>query len=102
MTELDLEMVTSDEEKRQIEERKTSNTWRGLRLASKSRLSSFDRLEQGKGLERLFQPIEAAGEDNAPTAPEDRDSVPQEQQHQSVEDQRAGQQSQVTVSDAAE
>lgn len=104
MTELDLEMVTSEEEKRQLEERKTSNTWRGLRLASKSRLSSFDRLEQGKGLERLFQPVsssEAAGEDNAPTAPEGRDSVPQEQ-HQSVEEQRPDQQSQVTVGNAAE
>ncbi|KAF2016265.1 hypothetical protein BU24DRAFT_346476 [Aaosphaeria arxii CBS 175.79] len=98
MTELDLDMVTSDEEKRQLEESKTSNSWRGLRLASKSRLSSFDRLEHGKGLERLFQPvtsIEAAGETDG------RDSVPQEQ-HQSVEEQRAGEQSQVTTESVAE
>lgn len=106
MTELDLDMVTSDEERRQLEERKTSNTWRGLRLASKYRLSSFDRLEHGKGLERLFQPVtstEAAGEerDSAPNGPEGRDSVPQEQ-HQSVEEQRAGEQSQVTTEVMAE
>ncbi|KAF2267932.1 nuclear matrix protein [Lojkania enalia] len=102
--ELDLEMVTSEEERRQLEGGKTSNTWRGLRLASKDRLSSFDRVEYGKGLERLFQPvssIEAASEDNAATASEGRDSVPQEQ-HQSVEEQRADQQSQVTADTTAE
>lgn len=83
MSELDLDIADAEEEKRQLEEKKTSNTWRGLRLASKDRLSSFDRLEHGKGLERLFQPvtssIEATGDDNAPTAPEDRDCVPQEE-----------------------
>jgi THO complex subunit 1 len=97
-------MVTSEEEKRQLEERKTSNTWRGLRLASKSRLSSFDRLEQGKELERLFQPvtsIEAAGEDSAPSGPDRQGFAPAEQ-HQSVEEQRPDQQSQVTTGDAAE
>ncbi|KAF2473142.1 nuclear matrix protein [Lindgomyces ingoldianus] len=102
--EIDQEMVTSEEEKRQKEEHKTSNTWRALRIASRSRLSLFDRLEDGKPLERLFQPvtsIEAAGEDNAPTGPEGRDSVPQEQ-HQSVEEQRADQRSQVTADAAAE
>ena len=103
-TELDLDMVTSEEDKRQQEERKISNTWRGLRLASKTRLSSFDRLEQGKELERLFQPvtsIEAAGEDNAPSGSDDRVSLPQEQ-HQSVEERRPDQQSQVTAGVAAE
>lgn len=104
MTELDLEMVTSDEDKRQLEDRKTSNTWRGLRLASKYRLSSFDRLEHGKGLERLFQPVtsnEAAGEENVPNGPEGRDTIPQEQL-QSVEEQRAGDGSQVTTGAMAE
>jgi THO complex subunit 1 len=93
MADLDLEMASTEEEKRQLEEKKSSNTWRGLRLASKNRLSSFDK--PGKGLEPL-QPgtsIEAAGEDNAPTAPEVRDSVPP----QSVEEQRADQRSQVTA-----
>ncbi|KAF2280161.1 uncharacterized protein EI97DRAFT_455084 [Westerdykella ornata] len=104
MGELDLEMVSSEEEKRQLEERKTSNTWRGLRMASKHRLSSLDRLEQGKGLEKLLQPVtsmEVAGEDTGPTAPEGRDSVPQER-HQSVEEQRPDQRSQVTANDAAD
>jgi THO complex subunit 1 len=103
LIELDQGLSRLDENTRQEEEKKTSNMWRGLRLASKNRLSSFDRLEHGKGLERLFQPvtsIEAAGEDNGPTAPlvlpESRDSVPQEQD-QSAEEQRPDQRSQVTT-----
>ena len=94
----------SEEEKRQLEEEKTSSTWRGLRLASKDQLSSFDSLEQGKDVKRLFQPdnsIEATGDDNAPTAPEDRDPIPQVEHH-SVEEQRPDQRSQVTVDMAAE
>lgn len=104
MSELDLDMAASEEEKRQMEERKTSNTWRGLRLASKQRLSTLDRPDQGKGLERLFQPVtstETAGEEqSSTTGPEERDPVPQEQ-HQSVEEQRADQQSQVTATNLA-
>ncbi|KAF2871897.1 nuclear matrix protein [Massariosphaeria phaeospora] len=97
--ELDLEMADSEEEKQQLEEKKTSNTWRGLRLASNKHLNHFNRLESGKGLERLFQPIEAAGEDNAPTTPEDRGVAPQGE-HQSVGEQRPGQRSQVTADSA--
>ncbi|KAF2178872.1 nuclear matrix protein [Zopfia rhizophila CBS 207.26] len=114
--ELDLDMVTSEQEKREMGENKASNTWRALRIASKDKLSLFERLDgqdaqrqftaqlDSKVLERLFQPepaIEATGEDNAPTAPEGRDAVPQEQ-HQSAEEQRAGQRSQVTADTAAE
>ena len=106
MTELDLDMAGSEEERRQLEEKRTSYIWRGLRLASKQQLGSFDRLEHGKGLGlgvEALQPVssnEAAGEDNAQTGPEDRDMVPQEED-QSVEDQRADQQSQVAADSAA-
>ncbi|KAF2204814.1 hypothetical protein GQ43DRAFT_363832 [Delitschia confertaspora ATCC 74209] len=103
--ELDLEMVTSEQEKRDMEEEKANKTWRALRIASKDKLSSFDRLADGKNLERLFQPattVEATGgEDSAPSGPEDRDAVPPEQ-HQSAEEQRADQRSQVTTGTAAE
>ena len=96
----------SAENQRQEEEKKTSNMWRGLRLASKNRLSSFDKLEHGNGLERLFHPdpttsTEAAVEDGPPTAPENRDALPQEQ-NESTEEQRPEQQSQVTTDAAAE
>ncbi|KAF2748215.1 hypothetical protein M011DRAFT_401168 [Sporormia fimetaria CBS 119925] len=97
---MDLDFAQSEEEKRELEEGKTSHTWRGLRLASKDRLSALDRLEQGNGLEKLLQSSVEAGEEAASAGPEGRDSVPQER-HQSVEEQRADQQSQVTAGNAA-
>ncbi|KAF1837005.1 nuclear matrix protein [Decorospora gaudefroyi] len=102
MTVLDLDMADTEEERRQLGEKKARNVWRGFRLASKKQLGSFDRIEHGKGLEAL-QPvtssIEATGVD-APTASDDQGLVPQDQ-HQSVEEQRADQQSQVTAESAA-
>lgn len=96
-------MADTEEEKRKLLENKSSRTWRGLRLASQDQLKSFDSIEHGKGLEKL-PPVtlssEATGDENAPTAPEDRDSVPQEQ-HPSVEEQRADQQDQI-MSDSAQ
>jgi THO complex subunit 1 len=75
MTDLDLEMAETEEERRQVGDRKYSYVWKGLRLASKKQLSSFDRIEHGKGLEAL-QPvtssIEAVGDDTTPTVPDDK------------------------------
>jgi THO complex subunit 1 len=103
MTELDLDMADADDEKRQLEEKKSSHVWRGLRLASKTQLSSFDRIEHGRGLEAL-QPAssasEATGLDVAPTGSDEQGAIPQNE-HQSVEEQRAGHHSQVTGDSAA-
>ncbi|KAG9192962.1 hypothetical protein G6011_11696 [Alternaria panax] len=103
MTDLDLEMTDAEEEKRQAGEKKFSYIWRGLRLASKTQLSSFDRIEHGKGLEAL-QPatssIEATGVDATPTTSDDQGPIPQDE-HQSVEEQRPDQRSQVTAEPAA-
>ncbi|KAL1799709.1 hypothetical protein ACET3X_000051 [Alternaria dauci] len=103
MTDLDLEMADTEEEKRQAGEKKSSYVWRGLRLASKTQLSSFDRIEHGKGLEAL-QPaassIEATGVDAAPTTSDEQAVIPQDE-HQSVEEQRPDQRSQVTAEPAA-
>ncbi|KAI4656147.1 hypothetical protein J4E93_000866 [Alternaria ventricosa] len=103
MTDLDLEMTDAEDEKRQAGEKKSSYIWRGLRVASKTQLSSFDRIEHGKGLEAL-QPatssIEATGVDAAPTASDDQGALPQDE-HQSVEEQRPEQRSQVTAEPAA-
>jgi THO complex subunit 1 len=101
MTELDLDMADTEEEKRELTGKKSSYVWKGLRLASKKQLSSFDRIEHGKGLEAL-QPatssIEATGDG---AAPDDQGTDPQDE-HQSVEEQRPDQeQSQVTVESAA-
>lgn len=92
-------MADTDAEKRELEEKKSSYIWRGLRAASQKQLSSFDKIEHGKGLEAL-QPVlpqaEIAGDNTAPTAAEDRDTAPQAEQH-SVEEQRAEQRNQVTA-----
>jgi THO complex subunit 1 len=93
MAELDLEMTEAAEERRALEERQSSYVWRGLRAASKKQMSSFDRMEHGKGLEAL-QPAktsaEIAGDDTASSVPGDQGGAPQTEER-SVEEQRAGQ-----------
>lgn len=100
MIELDLEMANSDAEKRDLEDKKSSYIWRGLRAASQNQLSSFDKIEHGKGLESSLQPIssqaEIAGDNTAPTVPEDRDAAPPEEPH-SFEELRAEQRGQMTA-----
>jgi THO complex subunit 1 len=106
MTDLDLEMADTEEEKRQLGEKKSNHVWRGLRLASKKQLGSFDRIEHGKGLEAL-QPvassIEATGVDAAPSASDDQGIVPQDEHQSVVEEQRPDQHatSQMTTDPAA-
>jgi THO complex subunit 1 len=102
-TDLDMEMADTEEEKRQLTGKKSSYIWKGLRLASKKQLSSFDKIEHGKGLEAL-QPanssIEATGDDTAPPIPDDKGPAPQEEHH-SAEEQRPDHFSQVTADAAA-
>jgi|SRR5690242_231465 len=82
LLDLDSEMANNDAEKRELADKKSSYIWRGLRAASRTQLSSFDKLEHGKGLEAL-QPAppqsEIAGDNTAPTLTEDRDAAPPEQ-----------------------
>ncbi|KAH7400683.1 nuclear matrix protein [Phaeosphaeria sp. MPI-PUGE-AT-0046c] len=94
MTDLDLEMADTDEEKRQLTGKKSSYVWKGLRLASKNQLSSFDRIEHGKGLEAL-QPATTSLEATGDTPIPDR-----QEEHQSAEEQRPDQR-QVTLDAAA-
>lgn len=92
----------TEEEKREVGAKKSSYVWKGLRLASKKQLSSFDRVEHHKGLEAL-QPaiVSTEGTGDISTVPgEDRGVDPQEKVH-SVEEQRAGQRSQVTTDQVA-
>ncbi|KAL8835546.1 MAG: hypothetical protein Q9170_003279 [Blastenia crenularia] len=53
--EFDMDMAQTDEEKEGAAEARASKMWRALRIASKSRLNLFDKLEDGKGLEPLFE-----------------------------------------------
>lgn len=60
--EMDIDMAMTDEDKEAAIRAKSSKTWRILRLAAKSKLSAFDKIDDGKNLEVLFE---------SPAAPED-------------------------------
>ncbi|KAE9983237.1 hypothetical protein EG328_010178 [Venturia inaequalis] len=53
MADLDMDFAVTDEEKQHLQESKTSKTWRALRLASKTRLSMFDQVDDGRNLQCL-------------------------------------------------
>ena len=53
--EFDMDMAKTEEEKENLAVAKASKMWRALRIASKSRLNMFDKLEEGKGLEPLLE-----------------------------------------------
>jgi THO complex subunit 1 len=71
---LDLEMANTDEEKQSLEDAKMSKTWRALRLMSKTKLSLFDKVDDGRNLECFIQP-KAEAMDNVETIAKDRDVV---------------------------
>ena len=52
----EIERSTSVEEKQLAEGAKASKLWRTLRIASKSKLMLFDKIEDGKNLDALFRP----------------------------------------------
>lgn len=72
----------TEEDARGLEEKMTSSTWRGLRLASQDQLSLFDRFNHANGLKSLFQPGQTRIEDKGSDS----------QAEQSVEEPRADQQ----------
>ncbi|KAL5120610.1 hypothetical protein ACEQ8H_001358 [Pleosporales sp. CAS-2024a] len=98
LADLDMDFAESEEEKRVLTSKKSSYVWKGLRLASKKQLSSFDRMEHGKGLEALQPAAEAAGDGPGVTIPDDRGAGP----HDEAEELRPGhEQSQVMADSAA-
>ena len=52
--EFDMEMAKSDEEKQAAANARSSKLWRTLRIASKSKLNLFDRIDDGNNLQALF------------------------------------------------
>jgi len=104
MTDLDMDMAGTEEEKQQVAEKKSSHVWRGLRLASKKQLSSFDRIEHGRGLEAL-QAVTAAtevtGDGDVPTSPDGQGHDPHHDTREKAEALRADQGDQVTAADVA-
>ncbi|KAJ6084317.1 hypothetical protein N7486_011117 [Penicillium sp. IBT 16267x] len=70
--EMDIDMAMTDEDKEAAIRAKSSKTWRILRLAVKSKLSAFDRIDDGKNLEVLFEsPAAPADTPQATEGPDD-------------------------------
>ncbi|KAI1366967.1 THO complex subunit 1 transcription elongation factor-domain-containing protein [Xylaria arbuscula] len=56
---LDLDFAETEKEKTQLLESKASKTWRALRIASRSRLAMFDKIEDWKNIDAIFQELDA-------------------------------------------
>ena len=52
---MDLDMAQDQKAKEEAERSKASKVWRILRLSAKTKLSAFDKIEDGKNLDALFQ-----------------------------------------------
>ena len=74
-------MAKTDEDRQLATNARSSKMWRTLRIASKSKLNLFDRIDDGNNLQALFQP---EGEENrnqkgnSPPEPAGKDDVPME------------------------
>ena len=59
----DLSMATNDEEKQRASNARASKVWRILRIASRSKLNLFDKIDDGSNIEALFKaPEETSNE----------------------------------------
>ena len=80
--EFDIEQAKTDEEKRQAADRRASKLWRTLRVASKSRLNLFDKIDDGHDLQALFElkadQHRSVSESDGIDAPRDVDRTPPE------------------------
>lgn len=56
-------MAKTDEAKQQATDARASKLWRTLRIASKSKLNLFDKIDDGNNLQALFQPEEEESEE---------------------------------------
>ncbi|KAI1425965.1 THO complex subunit 1 transcription elongation factor-domain-containing protein [Xylaria sp. FL1777] len=52
---LDLDFANSEKEKTQLLESKASKTWRALRIARRLRLAAFDKIEDWRNVDAIFQ-----------------------------------------------
>lgn len=56
---LDLDFATTEKEKTQLLESKASKTWRALRIARRSKLAAFDKIEDWRNVDSIFQEVDA-------------------------------------------
>ena len=75
----------TEEDPRELDQKITSSTWRGLRLASRDQLSLFDRFYHADGLKSLFQPGQTRTEDKGgDSQAEQTEEEPRADQHNIV------------------
>lgn len=63
---MDLDMAQSQEDKEAAERSKSSKVWRILRLTGKTKLAAFDKIEDGKNLDALFEIVAPADATETP------------------------------------
>jgi THO complex subunit 1 len=68
---LEIEMPTNNQTKAAAMESKSSKSWRALRIASKSRLAAFDRIENPDNIDAVFEEVPAEVEESVETSQED-------------------------------
>ncbi|RYC59781.1 hypothetical protein CHU98_g6442 [Xylaria longipes] len=56
---LDFDFANTEKEKAQLLESKASKTWRALRIARRSKLATFDKIEDWRNVEAIFQELDA-------------------------------------------
>ncbi|KAI0128500.1 guanylate kinase [Xylariales sp. AK1849] len=61
---LELDFAKNDNEKAQIMEAKASKTWRALRIARRTRLAAFDKIEDWTDIKAVFEDPKDAEEEN--------------------------------------
>lgn len=69
---LDIQMAQSEDEKQVAMNARASKTWRTLRIAAKSKLNMFDKIEDGNNLQALFKPataVDHAGNEHSKDVP---------------------------------
>lgn len=77
--EFEIEMPTDAQTKAAAIESKASNSWMALRIASKSRLAVFDKIDDQEKIDIIFEDNPNAGETRAPeAAPEPTGKFPQD------------------------
>lgn len=68
-------MAKTDEEKQQATDARASKLWRTLRIASKSKLSVFDKIDDGNNLQALFQTEEEEDQEKDKDKDNDKDKA---------------------------
>lgn len=56
---LDFDFADTEKEKTQLLESKASKTWRALRIARRSKLATFDKIEDWRNVDAIFQELDA-------------------------------------------